>query len=82
MPPATTKSKICYVLYKGHGQGHKVIDLGVIWNGFKLSMHAKYDISISNGSKVMAKVKGFFATEWQTDRQDINSMPANSIPGA
>ena len=35
-----------------------------------LSMLAKYEVSISYGSKVMAKVKGFFlATESQTDRQ-------------
>ena len=34
MPPAATKSKIGYFKHKGHGQGHKVIDLGVIWKGF------------------------------------------------
>ena len=32
-------------------------------------MHANYRVSISYGSKVMAKVKVFFATESQTDGQ-------------
>ena len=33
MPPAARKSKLAIFLYKGHSQGHKVIDLGVIWKG-------------------------------------------------
>ena len=38
----------------------KVIELGAIWKRFqKLSMHAKYQVSISYRSKVMAKVKLF-----------------------
>ena len=31
MPPVATKSKIGYFLYKDHGQGHKVVELVVIW---------------------------------------------------
>ena len=34
---------------KGQSQGHKVIDLGVIWKGIinGVIMHAKYEVSIS-----------------------------------
>ena len=35
-------------------------------------MHAKYEVSISYGSKVIAKVK---VDNRQTDRQDKNNMP-------
>ena len=37
-------------------------------------MHAKYKVSISYDSKVMAKVR-VFPIESQTDRQDKNKMP-------
>ena len=37
------------------------------------SMHAKYEVSISYGSKVIAKVK-VDNRHWQTDRQDKNNM--------
>ena len=30
MPPTATTSNICYFKYKGHGQGHNVIDIGAI----------------------------------------------------
>ena len=33
MPPAATKSKKSYFNSKGQSQGHKVIDVGVIWKG-------------------------------------------------
>ena len=52
--PSSNKDQTIYFKYKGHGQGHKVIDSG--FN--KLSKHAKYEVSISYGSKVMAKVNG------------------------
>ena len=44
-------------------------------------MHAKYEVSISYGSKVIAKVKvdnrqTDKKTDRQTDRQDKNNMPA------
>ena len=39
-------------------------------------MHAKYEVSISYGSKVIAKVKvDNRQTDKQTDRQDKNNMP-------
>ena len=39
-------------------------------------MHAKYEVSISYGSKVIAKVKvDNRQTNKQTDRQDKNNMP-------
>ena len=39
-------------------------------------MHAKYEVSTSNGSKVIAKVKvDNRQTNRQTDRQDKNNMP-------
>ena len=39
-------------------------------------MHAKYEVSISYGSKVIAKVKvDNRQTNRQTDRQDKNNMP-------
>ena len=42
---------------KGHSQGQKVINLGVIWKGFK-SIHAKYmyEVSIFYFWKVTIKV--------------------------
>ena len=33
MPPAATKSKKAIFSNKGQSQGHKVINLGVIWKG-------------------------------------------------
>ena len=47
---------------KGHGQGHKPPChlKGIQW----LSIHAKYEVSVSYCSKVMAKVNGvFFRTQ-------------------
>ena len=40
----------------------------------QLSIHVKYEVSVSYGSKIMAKVKGFFHKETYkvTDRQDKN----------
>ena len=39
-------------------------------------MHAKYEVSISNGSKVIANVKvDNRQTDRQTNRQDKNNMP-------
>ena len=39
-------------------------------------MHAKYEVSISYGSKVIAKVKvDNIQTDRQTNRQDKNNMP-------
>ena len=57
--PATggNKVKIGYFLYKGHCQGHKVIDLDVNWTNA-----CKNEVAISYGSKVIAKVKVFSAT--------------------
>ena len=52
--------------HKSHGQGCKVIDIGVIWKGF-ISWACMYGAPISYGSKVMAKVK-VYATESQTYR--------------
>ena len=61
--------QIQYFSYKGHSQGHNVINPDVIFEGFHYlskhakyevsSKHAKYEVSISYGSKVMAKVKVF-----------------------
>ena len=60
--------------YKDHGQ--KVIDLGVIWKAFIWSsIHIKFEVSISYGSKVMAKDKVFDVT----DRQDKNKMSLKHI---
>ena len=36
MPIKATKSKFFYFLYKGHVQGHKVIDLDVIWEAYEV----------------------------------------------
>ena len=33
MPSGATKYKKAILLYKGHSQGHKVIDLDVFWKG-------------------------------------------------
>ena len=53
--PDGNKVQIGYVKYKGHGQGHRPwCHLKVF---YKLSMHAKNEVSIFNGSKVMAQVK-------------------------
>ena len=38
--------KFLGIYVKNQGQGHKVIDLGVIWTGW---VHAKYEVSISYG---------------------------------
>ena len=39
-------------------------------------MHPKYEVSISYGSKVIAKVKvDHRQTDKETDRQDKNNMP-------
>ena len=54
-------------------------------------MHAKYEVSISYGSKVIAKVKvdnrqtnrqTDRKTNRQTNRQDKNNMPRSFDPGA
>ena len=50
-------------------------------------MHAKYEVSISYGSKVIAKVKvdnrqTNRQTDRQTDKQDKNNMPRSFDPGA
>ena len=66
MLPVATKSKLGNSQYKYHCQGHNDIALGVSWKGF-MSMHSKYEVFISYGSNVMAKVK-FFATGSQLDR--------------
>ena len=51
------------MLVKGHGQGHKVIRYRVIWKGFSSwVLHAKYEVSISYGSKVIAKVISNFSS--------------------
>ena len=33
MPPAATESEKSYFYHEGQSQGHRVIDLGVIWKG-------------------------------------------------
>ena len=50
-------------------------------------MHAKYEVSNSYGSKVMAKVKvdnrhTNRQTDKQTNRQNKNNMPRSFDPGA
>ena len=40
---------------KGHDEGKKVIDLGVIWKGS--TMHANYEVFISSISDVIEMVK-------------------------
>ena len=59
-------SKIDYFYGKGHSQGHKVIDLGVIWKGFISWVYMP--TMKSYGLKVMVKV--IFARV--TGRQDKN----------
>ena len=34
MPPSSGKVQKYYFQHKGQDQGHKVIDIGVIWKGF------------------------------------------------
>ena len=56
-----TKSKKRYFKSKGQSQGHKIMDLGVIWKG----IDAKYEVFIFYSLKIVAKVK----VNWQqTDR--------------
>ena len=55
MPMVATKNKTGYFQFKGHSQGQKVIEYGVIWKDLT-RMHAKYELSISYRLKVMAKV--------------------------
>ena len=61
------KVQISYFYNKGHGQGQTSLTL-VSFNGWfhELSMHTKYEVSISFGSKVTAKVSYFCH---KTDRQ-------------
>ena len=53
--PGGNKVQLDIFLYKGHGQCHKVIDPGVLF--YQSSMHAKYEVSFSCGSKIMVKAK-------------------------
>ena len=75
--PQRQQSWKSYFLLQGQSQGHKVNDLvSKIKGHHKWSMHAKYEVSISYGSKVIAKVKvDNRQTDKQTDRQDKNNMP-------
>ena len=78
---APGSNRVCesYFKHEGQSQGHKVIDVGVIWKGIiSKSMHAKYEVSSSHDSKVMAKVK---VDNKQTNRQDIKYAPDHSIRG-
>ena len=43
--------------FQHKGQGHKVIDLDVIWKESLLECAAKYEVSIAYGSKVIETVK-------------------------
>ena len=56
VPPSETNSENDLISAMV-SQGHKVIDLGVIWKGrvmYKSSMHTKYEVSITYGFKVIA----------------------------
>ena len=84
--PGSNQVQIGYFKYKGHGYGRMVIIPSVIC----LSMHSKYDVSISSGSNKMAKVTVFLPqtdkqthTHIQTDRQAGQKLDAqNSVTGA
>ena len=64
---------------QGKSQGHKVIDLGVIWKSVISGVYMPNMKSISYSSKVSAKVK---VDNRQTNRQDKNNMPQSFDPGA
>ena len=60
--PRRQQSPKSYFQLQDQNQGHKVIDLDVIWKGVIswLYMHALYEVSIAYacyGSRVIAKVK-------------------------
>ena len=53
-------------------QGHTVINLGAIWKGFISGVkYAKYEVSVSYGSKFMATVE-FFCHRQTPHRQEKN----------
>ena len=75
------KVRIGYFLYtcKGHHQGHKVIDLDVIWKGFISYGACHNEVSLSQSSKVMTEVKFVvFATGTQTDRRKLDALEFHS----
>ena len=81
MLPVATKSK-SYFLLQGQIQGHKVIDLGVIWKGVISGVcMPKYEVSISYGATIIAKVK---VDNKQTDKQTGQKtiFPRSFDPGA
>ena len=59
MPPAATKSKLAILSIEVMVRVKRSLTLVSFDRFHYLSMHAKYDVSISYGSKVMAKVKVF-----------------------
>ena len=66
---------------KGHGQGHKVIWHWCHLKWFhELSIHAKYEVSISYESKFMAKIKNFFLpqSERVTDSRKLDASEFHS----
>ena len=71
MPPAATKVEKAIFSFKVKVKITRSLTLMSIWKGMiSGSMHAKYEVSISYGSKVIAKVKvDNRQTDKQTDRQ-------------
>ena len=55
------QSKLTFFQYKGHSQGHKVVDLGVIWKAFISWACMPNMKALFYGSKVMVKV--IFSTD-------------------
>ena len=71
--PRRQQSPKSYIQLQDQNQGHKVIDLDVIWMGVIswVYMHALYEVSIAYGSRVIAKVK--------VDNRQTQSMPITSV---
>ena len=73
------------MLVKGHGQGHKVIDLDSIWKSLIIWVYMPNRKSLSHTvQKLWPRMKCFATesqTDWITDGQDKNYMPRIPFPG-
>ena len=76
-----SKGRKIYFEHKCHGHSLKFIDRCMDWKVFII--YAKYEVSILDGSKVIAKFKvDNRQTKKQTNRQtEQNWIPPNSIQG-
>ena len=67
--PGKNKVQIGYFKYKGHGQGHKVIDPGVTWEGSVVEHRCLNMKSLSLTAQKLLPRLSEFATDQQTHTQ-------------